>query len=236
MRQRGVSFGLALGLLLSAALTLSLSLVLPGGAVAQNLGLYIAPKYLASFQNTGTVSNKNLGGFGMGQYGQFSSGGALAVGFDFYDSLDLPLRVEVEGALRGSSENTWQGSTPGGWQQMKGRWNTSTLFANLYWDFRNSTAFTPYVGVGVGMAFQTSEYKASMGGVGMASFQDSSTHLALNAGGGVSYAFTENFAADIGYRFVSTTPSEASFTTFATHSVTTHPYINEGTFSLRCSF
>ena len=63
----------------------------------------------------------------------------------------LPLRAEIEFAMRGNSEKTW---SDGGVnvRDVKGTWNNSTLFANLFWDFHNDSAFTPYIGAGLGLA------------------------------------------------------------------------------------
>ncbi len=69
--------------------------------------------------------------------------------------------------------------------------STSTIMGNVYYDWRNSTPLTPYVGVGVGYGWQ---YNAGGG-----AFNSSAIALGLKAG--VSYDFTNNLALDVGYRF-----------------------------------
>ncbi|MBD5538472.1 MAG: heat resistant agglutinin 1, partial [Desulfovibrio sp.] len=132
---------------------LALSLVLPGFAAAEGTGMYLAPKFLMSIQDTGTVSRSGaLAGSGVDDYSQFTLGGALAAGYDFWVQQMIPLRFEVEFALRGNSEKSW--SDKGlNVSNVKGTWNNSTLFANLFWDFHNDTGFTPYIGAGLGVAF-----------------------------------------------------------------------------------
>ena len=111
---------------------LALSLALPGLAAAEGTGMYLAPKFLMSIQDTGTVSRSSaLAGSGVDDYSQFTLGGALAAGYDFWVQQMIPLRFEVEFALRGNSEKTWsdQGLRV---NNVKGTWNNSTLFANLF--------------------------------------------------------------------------------------------------------
>ena len=117
------------------ALALVLSMALPNIAAAEGNGMYLAPKFLMSFQNSGQIErSRALAGSGVDQYSQFTLGGALAVGYDFWPQQMLPLRAELEFALRGNNEKTW---SDGGAavRQVKGTWNSSTLFANLFWDF-----------------------------------------------------------------------------------------------------
>lgn len=129
-----------------AALALVLTLALPGLAAAEGTGMYLAPKFLMSIQDTGRVERSSaLAGTGVDDYSQFTLGGALALGYDFWPQQMLPLRAEIEFAMRGNSEKTW---SDGGVnvRDVKGTWNNSTLFANLFWDFHNDSAFTPYIG------------------------------------------------------------------------------------------
>ena len=69
--------------------------------------------------------------------------------------------------------------------------STSTIMGNIYYDWRNSTPLTPYVGAGVGYGWQY----ATGGGA----FNASAIAVGLKAG--VSYDFTNNLALDVGYRF-----------------------------------
>ena len=95
-----------------AALALVLTLALPGLAAAEGTGMYLAPKFLMSIQDTGRVERSSaLAGTGVDDYSQFTLGGALALGYDFWPQQMLPLRAEIEFAMRGNSEKTWRRQT-----------------------------------------------------------------------------------------------------------------------------
>jgi opacity protein-like surface antigen len=67
--------------------------------------------------------------------------------------------------------------------------NTTTVLGNAYFDFKNSSMFTPYVGAGLGYGWAT--------GTGIASDKG----LAAGLAAGVSVDMTSNLALDVGYRF-----------------------------------
>ena len=61
------------------ALVMVCALALPSVSNAAS-GMYLAPKFLMTVQNTGTVDRSNgMGGLGMDPYSQFTLGGALVV-------------------------------------------------------------------------------------------------------------------------------------------------------------
>lgn len=204
---------------------------------AEGTGMYLAPKFLMSIQDTGTISRtSSLAGSGLDDYSQFTLGGALALGYDLWPQQMIPLRLEVEFALRGNSEKTW--SDRGiNVKEIKGTWNNSTLFGNLFWDFHNDTDFTPYIGGGVGMAFNYTGYDATDLAGGKHSIDDRQTNFAWNVGAGVSYAFNEILAVDVAYRFVGLGYNEVS-----THyngqkyEIGNDPYNNEFMVGLRFNF
>jgi opacity protein-like surface antigen len=66
---------------------------------------------------------------------------------------------------------------------------TQAVMANAYFDWKNSSAFTPYVGVGAGYGWAKG-----------AGYNDSSG-VALGAMAGVSMDMTQNLALDVGYKF-----------------------------------
>ena len=91
-----------------------------------------------------------------------------------------------------------------------------TLLANVYWDVAEWNGFTPYVGAGAGLAFLKTEGAFHAGrhlvqqnpDLG-ASWSDTDTVFAGQAGLGVSYAFSESVSADFGYRFLMTGDGDA---------------------------
>ena len=93
-------------------------------------------------------------------------GGAIAIGYDFNKRLGAPVRLELEYALysdakaKDSGHETWSN---GAWERDSSTTTigVQTLFANAYFDFHNSSAFTPYVGFGLGMSFVNVKSKGS---------------------------------------------------------------------------
>ena len=215
-----------------ATLALVVALALPGLAQAEVNGVYFAPKFLMSIQDTGNIS-RPYSDMTDESYRQFPLGGALAIGYDFYPQQQIPLRAEIEFALRGNSEKSWDSIDPDGdFLSTKGLWNTSTLFLNLYYDIQTGTPFVPYIGAGAGLAFNYVEYTVHGGGDGV-SVSDNFTNFAWNVGAGVAYNFNENFAVDLGYRFMMMGYNEISK---GGDTISNQPYNNEFMLGLRFTF
>ncbi|MBO4301578.1 MAG: porin family protein [Desulfovibrio sp.] len=220
---------------LMLALMLVLTIALPMTAFAENTGMYLAPKFLMTFQNTGVMERSgSLAGSGVDEYGQFTLGGALALGYDFWPQQMLPLRAELELALRGNSETTWDG---GLMEEVKGTWNSSTLFANLFWDFHNATIVTPYVGGGVGLAFNYAGYDFTTRGGDRFSGDERTTNFAWNLGAGAAFTINDHFSVDASYRFVDMGYNEVSVSSGGkTYTIGSRPYSNEFMLGLRYGF
>ena len=214
-----------------ATLALVVALALPGLAQAEVNGVYFAPKFLMSIQDTGNIS-RPYSDMTDESYSQFTLGGALAVGYDFYPQQQIPLRAEIEFALRGNSEKSWDSEFGGSGVSTKGLWNTSTLFLNLYYDIQTDTPFVPYIGAGAGLAFNYVEYTVHSDGFG-GSASEIFTNFAWNVGAGVAYNFNENFAVDLGYRFMMMGYNEVSSNGL---KISNQPYNNEFMLGLRFTF
>lgn len=218
-------------------LALAIFLALPSAALAEGTGLYLAPKFLMSMQNTGTVSRSwSLAGSGVDEYSQFTLGGAFAVGMDFWPQQMLPLRLEIEGALRGNSEKKWDDR--GVYvSDVKGLWNNTTIFANVFWDFHNESAFTPYIGGGIGLALNYTGYEATLANGNKVSMDDRFTNFAWNAGAGVSFDVNDIVAIDASYRFVGLGYNELSTTVDGIKGeIANEPYNNEFMLGVRLNF
>lgn len=68
-----------------------------------------------------------------------------------------------------------------------------SYMGNVYYDFDLGSSFTPYIGVGLGAT------SLNVDGVGLR--DDADTVFAYQLRGGVSYAFDQNIAASLGYRY-----------------------------------
>ena len=177
-----------------------------------------------------------MAGSGVGSYNQFTLGGALALGYDFWPEQMLPLRTEIEFALRANSRKNWSDRGVN-LSEVKGTWNNSTLFANLFWDFHNDTAVTPYVGAGIGLAFTYAGYDFKDNNGNRFSADDRFTNFAWNAGAGLAYNINENFTLDASYRFVGLGYNQVSATSNSQkYEIGNRPYNNEFMFGLRYGF
>jgi len=97
--------------------------------------------------------------------------GAIGVG------LDNGLRLENELAYKTASSDAWAL----GW------------LINIWWDAKNSTPFTPYIGGGFGFG---RGHAASPGIV-----DNDITGFAYQAGGGVAWKLQPQLSLDLGYRY-----------------------------------
>ncbi len=151
-------------------------------AQAEKTGMYVGVKFLDSIQ---TIKGEDE------SRGANTVGGALFAGYDFNTKYEIPIRAELEYALRSNlvvrayAEDTL--------------FNAQTLLANFYYDFHNSSDFTPYVGAGLGLAFTSLEMDTPE----WSNLDANSTNFAWQVGAGVSYAFNETISADLGYRYMS---------------------------------
>ena len=183
---------------LLATLVLALGLMAPSISSAAQ-GMYLAPKFLMTVQNTGTVERSGvLAGYGVDSHSQFTLGGGIAAGYDFWPSHMIPVRAELELAFRGNGENSEDGQNG----STKLTTNSTTLLANFYYDFHNSSAFTPYVGAGLGLAFNYLGVDVHAMDGRSASADERQTRFAWQVGAGVAYNFNENMAIDAGYRYL----------------------------------
>lgn len=237
------------------ALTLALVLGLALPVSAETSGVYAGLKFIDSIQSTGDMSKDRVDvegfGFGIGSHSQNTVGGGIFVGYDFYPQHQVPIRTEIEYAIRSEMYKSWNKSYSNATSvgdvnlDAKARSNFQTLFFNAYWDFHNSTAFTPYIGAGVGLGFINNHYKFS-GDTQIpipeqypssVSMNNMNTVFAWNVGAGCSYAFNENFSADLAYRFVGLGYNETSKTFYGQKvKIGTSPYANEFSLGLRYTF
>ena len=244
-------------------LPLALMLALSIPANAEVVGVYGGLKFIDSIQGTGAVSKTvpsafgpDFGKLGIGSYTQNTVGGGIFIGYDFYPKFQAPVRVEIEYAIRTNMSTDWSKSLhflagPGIdlSQNIKAEWNLQTIFANMYLDFHNSTAFTPYIGGGLGMGFINNSYKGEMtitvppSSLTMETFSKNklNTVFAWNIGAGCSYAFTENFSLDLAYRFVGLGYNQVSDRVSAATGgekikIGTSPYAHEISLGARFTF
>lgn len=80
-----------------------------------------------------------------------------------------------------------------------------TFMVNGYFDFENRTAFTPYIGAGIGYARVDVEGKAaytSWGSTTTVELDDDDSGLAYQLMAGLAWDLSDNFALDLSYRYL----------------------------------
>ncbi len=108
---------------------------------------------------------------GNDDYGYLAGGG---IGYRYNDNMRMDVTVDWAGQYSiGSGADL----------------STTTVLGNLYYDWANDSAFTPYVGAGIGYG-----WVANDGG-------EDKSGLALGLAAGVAVDLTSNLALDVGYRF-----------------------------------
>lgn len=171
---RKILFGLIMGMFMFCGFS-SISMAQD---TAQKYGVYVAPRVMMDVIQANYMNYISADEGGV-QKQDVKVGGALAVGYNFNTNFDVPVRAELEYAIRSTANFDFDDRT------IRARVPQS-LFANFYLDFVNSTDFTPYVGGGVGLGFVGSD-----------------TNFAWNVGGGLAYNLTEDWKVNVGYRYVS---------------------------------
>lgn len=86
---------------------------------------------------------------------------------------------------------------------------TTSYMLNGYYDFYNQSAFTPYVGLGIGMAkveyenvWTESNYVSGVYEAFAGKFKASKTKMAWNIALGASYKINDKVNFDLGYRYM----------------------------------
>lgn len=138
-------------------------------------GVYLTPKISYSFYTGDYIEGAGVSGV---RSGTSSFGGGLALGYDFYETLDIPVRLELEYLMRSDARFDVEGET------MKVQ-APKTLFANAYLDWQNDTNLTPYLTAGAGT-----------------SFVEDRTNFAWNVGTGVRFEVTENIDLDFAVKYI----------------------------------
>jgi opacity protein-like surface antigen len=220
-----------------------LVILLATSASAEVQGMYLGLRFIDSVQNTGSISgDENIGAFGVGSYTANTVGGGAFAGYDLYPQHRVPVRVEIEYAVRTNAQNHWtkfvssKGSIDGG--VFAGGWNLQTIFFNIYLDFHNSSAFTPYIGTGAGMGLMQNRYRLYLNNNGRKLYDGMkdkrNTVFAWNVGAGCSYSLNENFSLDLAWRFVGLGRNDTVIG--GGHKLGMSPRANEFSVGLRFTF
>ncbi len=146
--------------------------------VAAQAADYESPVPSEAATTTGFYLRGDIGGSyltspGPANVGAFTGGGGI--GYQFNDNF----RADVTGDWT-SNYSVAPGATL----------STTAVMGNVYYDWKNDSPITPYVGVGAGY-----------GWVNRAGFGVNDSGIALGATVGASLDMTSNLALDVGYHF-----------------------------------
>jgi outer membrane autotransporter protein len=174
-------------LLAGAAVLFACATLQPGAANAQF--------YVSGSAGYSQERDVDFSATGLSGKFEFDPGPAFNVAAGY--KLPIGLRLEGElGYLRSSFDKA---SANGIDVPISGDIDAFTATANAFYDINTGTAFTPYIGGGVGIAHQ------SASGVTVAGTPVSvgdATDFAWLLEGGVSYAFTKSLSVVPSYRFM----------------------------------
>lgn len=131
------------------------------------------------------------------------------VGYQFNGWFRADVTGEYRGGGRIGFHERLHTTVPGvvGVNAYDGNFSSVVVMANGYFDLGTWCGITPYIGGGVGSAFNTvsgfsdTGHGAFAGGYGAAKSRDT-TSLAWALQAGVSYDITPNFKVDVGYRYL----------------------------------
>lgn len=178
-------------LLIGTALALSL----PLAAQAATDGLYLGGAAGVNFATD--AKSKPAGNASDTIRYEAGPAGALSLGYGFGNGF----RAELEGSVRSNDIKNLKNGTVA---SPSGSTTTWGLLVNGLYDFNTGTAFTPYLGAGVGLGI----VQGKLTGNGTTLYDNSDTQFAYQGIAGVSYAVNQNLALTVDYRYLGTTDAK----------------------------
>jgi opacity protein-like surface antigen len=218
-----ISIHLKAATLIAAGTVLASPVLADGHSNGQTIGFY-------GFVTGGASLSSDLdydgliGGNPNSVDNDFDSGSQFSFGFgksiDAWSSSKIGVRAELEIA---TSENdadsiSFSGNGAAAEVNVSGGVRTSAIFANVLADFKNDSAFTPFVGAGLGIGHVSQNLFYGPG----VTINESDDVLAAQLIAGVSYAATEKvtLTADVRHReFFNVSSSRLAPTGASTGSV-----------------
>jgi opacity protein-like surface antigen len=189
----------------SVIIGLFMLLMLPGVSLSATSGPYVSGQLGMTFLNgsdyseivkDGTIEFKP--GYAVGIAGGYNFGMFRVEGEIGYQKNDMDTASECSGGACVSGNVSSSDIT------------ALSFLINGYFDFVNSSRFTPYISGGIGMA--NLDYK-------IANWSDYDSVFAYQVGAGIAFAINQHFIIDLKYRFFSTEELETTIDTFQSHNV-----------------
>jgi outer membrane protein OmpA-like peptidoglycan-associated protein len=182
---------------LCLALVLLALMATAGSAWAQIPGWYLGGEGAWSHLNDQSATVMNPGS---NTPSKIHPGEGFAAGANGGYEFGSGLRLEGELVYRRHDEKS--ASVPGVTFPTHGSIDNIAIMGNAYYDFHNSTRFTPYIGAGVGAARLHLDDFNNVGAPGLSA---DDWQLAYQGIAGVRYTIDPNWSASLDYRYFATT-------------------------------
>jgi opacity protein-like surface antigen len=185
-----------------------LLLAMPAYAAGEGYAPYVEAKLGGSFTQIDSIKNTSAvaapAPTSKGSADEVIGVAGVAAGLSL-KSLGVPMRAELEyayhTAVAYNPNPTFVGA--GVPTSFKSDLTSQTVFANVYYDFATGTAFTPYVGAGLGMAWNHTKGTGTVIATGATQdYHRTTDSFAWNVGAGCAYTLTSNWSLSAGYRYV----------------------------------
>lgn len=165
-----------------------------GPYVSGNLGLAIA--------NDSDITDSTAPGVTMEIKSDVGLALGVAAGYDFGNN------IRIEGEIAYQKNDLDKVSMAGiGEADLTGDVSSLALLLNGYYDFKNKSAFTPFISAGLGFAkVELNDFNVP--GSGLPGTNEDDTVFAYQVGAGVSYAVTPKVSLDVKYRYFGTSDLE----------------------------
>ncbi len=125
--------------------------------------------------------------------------------------------IRVEGVIGMHGDRKLTGNVPSVWgpnQAIEANVRSYTAMLNAYRDLGNYAGFVPYIGAGVGLAFNDVDKVDAVGASWSSwhTFSGANVSLAWSLMAGVGYQLTDRAILDVGYRYLNLGKAGATFT------------------------
>ena len=144
-------------------------------------------------QDVDTFNSYGPGNYSLGVKSGYVLGGAIGVNWTEM------IRSEIELSYSRSKAKSFDTGIGNGDIPASGWISGTYLLGNVWLDFNTNTAFTPYVGGGLGVGW--GDANAPVGTTGINGYSDGEMGLAFQLGAGLKYDISEAISVDLGYRY-----------------------------------
>jgi opacity protein-like surface antigen len=186
------------GIIVSAAFA-SLSLASPQAGAADIDPVTGYPIYISIFGGASFLEDVDTTTPGNFNYSVNTKTGFLiggAVGLKWNDIIRT--EIELSHTRSKAKSYTFGLGAPNGPFPAQGPISATYLLGNIWADLNTDSAFTPYVGGGLGIGWADGD--TSFSGLGFG-YGPGESGLAFQLGAGVKYDMSESFSIDLGYRY-----------------------------------